>query len=375
MVLRLEDPEGNSRGIRCLTKTTRRRKPFCKSTFPGFHESAKPSFIPLQGDKALTFPDVSPENLQPDSRTDAWNLLKNLTGMIEPEAKSRMRGFSLNLADGSRWWIAGSLEASFLPEKMAAIMQLKEGENLEDGHLLFFFDKNGNGPHPEIPRLQGEGWIDAHPYSIHICFHPQLRHLLAESDDSPYLLMCLVSAAIFWESVCRGGLPFHAALLEHQGQGVILAGRGNMGKTTCASRVPPPWRARCDDEVLTVLSPEGRYLAQPFPTWSDYYTGRAENTWKVEDTLPLAGIFFIEQAPEDHCLPLWGYQAALAATYSAEQPMKRIIRGCDPALVREIRLKMFANACEIVKRIPAFHLQVSLNGRFWEKIEAALGWR
>ena len=292
----------------------------------------------------------------------------------------RMRGFSLHLGDGSRWWIAGSRYTSFLAEKMGTIMQLQEGDDLEDGHILFFYDKYGDKLHQELSRLQAQGWINVNAFSDQFCFHPVLRHLLAEYDsqnspNGPYNLMCLTLPAVFWESICRGGLPFHAALLEYQGQGVIVAARGDTGKSACSRRVPPPWRAPCDDEILTVLSPEGRYLAHPFPTWSDYVWERAASTWKVEDTLPLAGIFFIEQAPEDDCLPIGGYQAALTAAYSAGQNMDRIKRWCDPADVRELKLKMFANACEIVKQVPAFHLQVSLTGRFWEKIEAALGWR
>jgi SynChlorMet cassette protein ScmC len=291
-----------------------------------------------------------------------------------------MRGFSLHLGDGSRWWIAGSRYTAFLAEKLGTIMQLQEGDDLEEGHILFFYDKYKDGRLLDISLLEAHGWINFQPFSEQFCFHPGLRHLLAEWDsinspNGPYNLMCLTLPAVFWESICRGGLPFHAALLEYQGQGVILAARGTTGKSTCALRVPPPWRAPCDDEVLAVLSPEGRYLVHPFPTWSDYVTERAANTWKVEDTLPLAGIFFIQQAPEDDCIPLKGSQAALTAICSAGQNMHRIMRWCDPVDVRELKQMMFANAWEIVRQVPAFRLQVSLTGRFWEKIEAALGWR
>jgi len=291
-----------------------------------------------------------------------------------------MRGFSLHLADGSRWWIAGSPSTAFLAEKMGTIMRLQEGDGLTDEHILFFYDKYEDKRRLELSRLQEQNWLHLNPSSDHIHLHPSRGHFLGEYDSKhsttdPYALMSLSIPSIFLETIHRGGLPFHAALLERHGQGIILAGRGDIGKSTCCQRLPQPWQALCDDEVLLVLSPEGRYLAHPFPTWSDYLWKRAENTWKVEDALPLAGIFFIKQAPEDDCLPLGVNDAALGATFSAGQTMFRILKLCDPANVREIRLKIFANGFEIVKHIPAFHLRVSLTGRFWEKIEAALGWR
>jgi SynChlorMet cassette protein ScmC len=291
----------------------------------------------------------------------------------------RMQGFALHLGDGSRWWIAGSPHASHLAEELATIMQLEEGDP-EDAHLMFFFEKNADTGWLELPRLQAQGWSSLHHFFFQICFHPLRRHFLGEYDhnnpkSSPYGLMCEALPAVYWESISRGGLPFHAAFLEYQGQGVILAAAGETGKSTCSRRVPPPWRARCDDEVLVVLSPQGRYLAHPFPTWTDYLWERAPNTWKVEAAVPLAGIFFLEQAPQDDCLPLVGSQAPLAAITSAGQSMARFLNWCDPGEARKLRLTMFDNACEIVKQVPTFRLRVSLTGSFWEKIEAALGWR
>lgn len=294
-----------------------------------------------------------------------------------------MRGFALHLADGSRWWIAGSRHTAFLAEKLGAITEIQENGEVEDAKILFFYDKYNDSGRLDFHRLQTQGWLNLHPYSEKVFFHPGGRHVLVEYDSmnpknpkkDPYILMALSIPAVYWESTFRGGLPLHAALLEYQGQGVILAARGDTGKSTCCRRVPPPWRARCDDEVLVVLSPEGRFLAHPFPTWSDYFFERSENTWKVEHSLPLAGIFFMEQAQEDDCLPLRGSQAALAATRSSAQIMFRIMRCFDTDNTRELKKVMFENACEIVKQVPAFHLQVSLTGRFWEKIEAALGWR
>jgi SynChlorMet cassette protein ScmC len=320
---------------------------------------------------------VASQDVTPGRRDDPWSLLRELTGFAE--VKDPGRGYSLQLGDGSRWWLAGSRRLAWLAAKLGAIMQLREGEP-EDAHLMFFYERHTDGLRVQLPRMRAQGWTNLRHFFFLLSFHPGWRHFLGEYDEgnpksSPYGLMCEALPAIYWESISRGGLPFHAALLEYQGHRVVLAAPGETGKSTCSRRVPPPWRALSDDEALVVLSPEGRYLVHPFPTWTDYLWERAENTWPVEDALPLAGIFFLEQAAEDDCLPLGGARAALAATGSAGQVMNRFLSWGEAGQARELRMVMFDNACALAKRVPAFRLRVSRTGRFWEKIEATLGWR
>ena len=96
----------------------------------------------------------------------------------------------------------------------------------------------------DIPRLQAQGWIKIYQDFVNILFHPGWHHVICENDarrdDSFYNLMSFGVHAIHWESLYRGGLPFHAALLEYEGQGIILAAPGSTGKSTCSRRVPPP---------------------------------------------------------------------------------------------------------------------------------------
>jgi len=309
---------------------------------------------------------------------DLAGLLARLSCSAEPDF--RRRGFTLRLGDGSCWWISGSPQASFLAEKLAAIMQLQETAP-EEGRCMYFYEKSANNPQAELDLSPARGWINLyHPY-LQAFFHPQQRHIFCEYDAAdpnkpPFVIMAYAAHAIHWESICRGGVPFHGALLEHRGQGVVLAAPGGTGKSTCSRRAPSPWQGRCDDEVLVVRDPSGRYLAHPFPTWTDYLWERAPNTWNVADAIPLAGLFFLEKSPEDEVIPLVGAKAAVAASQSAEQLIAlQFLRCVTTEATREIRRTLFNNACTLARQIPAFRLRVTLTGKFWEKIEAALGWR
>ena len=125
-----------------------------------------------------------------------------------------------------------------------------------------------------------------------------------------------------------------------------------------------------------VKSQDGRYLAHPLPTWTDYIWKRGDNIWPAHKALPLAGIFFFKQSlEEDRVKPLRGSQKALSATRSACEIMLLHCLKSNPGETRELRQTIFNNACEIVQKVPAYRLLVTLTGSFWEHIEAAMGWR
>ena len=220
----------------------------------------------------MTPRDPARENVLTDRSTPASGFLGELPAFIETEHLVQPRGFSLRLEDGSRWWIGGSRHAAFMAEKLGDIMALQEGDP-EDSRLIYFYDKAADRTNLDIPRLQAQGWIKIYQDFVqHPIFTPGgIMSSVSTTPAGKILFIPLMSFgvhAVHWESLYRGGLPFHATLLEYQGQGIILAAPGGTGKSTCSRRVPPPWRACCDDEVLVVKSPDGRYLAHPFPTWT-----------------------------------------------------------------------------------------------------------
>ena len=54
------------------------------------------------------------------------------------------------------------------------------------------------------------------------------------------------------------------------------------------------------------------------------------------------------------------------------QMFGRFLRKTDKETKSSHLSKIFLNACRIAKKIPTYKLKVSLNGRFWEKIEETL---
>lgn len=135
---------------------------------------------------------------------------------------------------------------------------------------------------------------------------------------------------------------------------------------------PPPWKALCDDLTLIVMDTPMQYPAHPFPTWSGYLWKLSETTWDIQRHIPLSTIFFLEQGTTDEVIPIGRGQASALLTESATQVCYPIWRYLVREEERTLREKIFDNACELAKTIPAFRLRVSMNGRFWEEMERAL---
>jgi SynChlorMet cassette protein ScmC len=169
-----------------------------------------------------------------------------------------------------------------------------------------------------------------------------------------------------------GGLPLHAGLVEHNGKGVLLAGPKNAGKSTCCGRLPKPWYPLCDEETLIVKVNQERYLAHPFPTWSEYLAKRSEQTWNVHSHVPISSIFFLEQAGFDEAIPLGQGEASVFINQLATQVCCRYWNNLGHEDLRTRKTKLFENVTELAEAVPAFRLRVSLKGRFWEEMEKVL---
>jgi hypothetical protein len=86
--------------------------------------------------------------------------------------------------------------------------------------------------------------------------------------------------------------------------------------------------------------------------------------------VPLAGIFFLEQAERDRVAPIEKSRAVALITDSSKRMFyKNWVVDCPKSPIHEM---LFENTCHAVRRIPVFTLETALNGDFCSKIERAL---
>jgi SynChlorMet cassette protein ScmC len=280
-------------------------------------------------------------------------------------------GFHLSLADGKKWVLTGHPHILPWLDQLAAIMQLEKG-CIDGWPRIHFYPRAGApGPFPE-PH-----WTDWDYKGLRLWFHDSKRDVVCEVDnheghDAEIMNMWYALHPIYWGGIRSRGLPLHAALIERAGQGILLAAPGGTGKSTCCRRLPKPWRPISDDEVLVLPDEEGGYRVHPFPTWSDYLWRRSRKTWNIEYHLPLQAVFFLEHAESDTAEPLGEARAAVYVQGSAQQVCQKYWQIKEGEPRRVFTSSIFANACEMVKTVPAFKLGISLKGRFWEEIERAL---
>jgi len=224
------------------------------------------------------------------------------------------------------------------------------------------------------------GWVRQWTNSIGMWTHPDNPDVVLEippPDSHMTAVDNMIKScyAFFLPVISEGGLVLHAALIEKNGQGVALAASGGVGKSTCARRIPAPWKALCDDTCL--ILPDGRsgFQAHPFATWSDYLWELSRGTWKVESHVPLNAVFFLKPAEQDNTQPLGQGESSIYLCRSSHELLSVLMGFLDREKVRSLRQKIFANACALGRMVPAYWLEVNLKGRFWTKIEQALDQR
>ena len=192
------------------------------------------------------------------------------------------------------------------------------------------------------------------------------------NGDARAVQLMRVSQAVVSPAREEGALLIHGALIERDGWGVLLAGPGDVGKSTASKRIPMPWRAICDDSTLVVCDDRGAYWAHPWPTWSTFMYGGTGGRWDVEYSLRLKAIFFMEQAEVDQAEPVGEGEAICLLLESVGQAMQASMFKMDESEKRAVHLQRFENVAELMKNVPGYHLRVSKSGAFWDQIDRVL---
>ena len=295
--------------------------------------------------------------------------------------------YLLRLGNGQVWQLTSTVGAESEVVELARLMGLRTGKSNGYPKLVFIRERLKQTECAETPYIPNKnieedlrkcGW-QAHDLRVlRVWYRNDTADLICEMrhDEDVYeetiLSMRLSLYPIYQQVLDSGGLPLHAGLVENQGKGVLLAAPRNMGKSTSCRRLPSTWHSLCDEEALIVRHAERRYLVHPLPTWSEYFEKRSNQTWKVNDHLPLTSIFLLEKSTVDEVIPLGQGEATAFMSQLALQMCYRYWADLGPPEMRSCRTQLLENICELAGAVPVFKLRVSLNGRFWEKIETVL---
>ncbi len=271
----------------------------------------------------------------------------------KPETKS----VGLALANGHRWVIrAADEEAGDCIKRLAQVMQLgvaEEGREvlvaLRPKHQVRLYDVPSEG------TLQC--WLP-----------PNLNAVMG------MIQMTEVARTIALSDLNHGSLLIHGALAEYHGSGVVMAGRGGIGKSTASSRLPEPWHSLSDDTTLVVRDGSGQYWAHPWPTWSRFNDGGPGGTWAVEHAVPLRAVFFLDRSSSDRLEPVGAMQAVALIVQSETDLAYHMscLKVHDPDAARALFGEGLRAAKALARVVPAFSLELSPDGRFWELIEEVL---
>ncbi len=301
-------------------------------------------------------------------------------------ATNDQRSHLFSLSCGLAWAFApcegSDKEVEAWVERFASYMGLERGAAPTARRLCFgkMTPGNGNGRAsrflPGLPAdVPAAGWKAQGNSGMMLIRHPEVRDIYCGlyPDDKPAAAqMRRPLVPVFEETIRAGGLPLHGALVERQGVGMILVGRSGAGKSTCCRRFPSGWQVLGDDLAVVVRDADGGYRAHPLPTWSAFESGG--NGWpcRANRSVSLRAFFFLQQVPDNGVEPVAGAKTALVIEKACKEallPFDFFSPGQDPFLGRNI----FANAVSLAAAVPAFRLRVSLEGRFWEKMDKVLG--
>jgi SynChlorMet cassette protein ScmC len=290
------------------------------------------------------------------------------------------RNFSIKLANDEIWQFISTSDTDEWLEKLRIIMELDEATGLErEGHKVTFLKDIIKGRISNEENIVRDSnkirMLNTGPLRIYEC--QNASHMICEigNADLPEVELFKMAQSIlpvYMRVLSQGGLPLHAALIERNGTGIAIAAPGGTGKSTCARRIPRPWQALCDDELLIVRDKSGVYHAHPFPTWSRCNVQKPQETWNVKTHVPISAIFFLKKSQVDEVNSL-NFSQSAPLIYKLSLPVfDRILESIDQNEYTIIKKLIFENACGIAQDIPAFILEASLEGKFWEAIDKAL---
>jgi hypothetical protein len=150
----------------------------------------------------------------------------------------------------------------------------------------------------------------------------------------------------------RRGFLLHGATVVRDGRAHIFFGRSGAGKSTVASLSPKG--SVLTDEISLLRYSNGCWQAHGTPFWGEF---RAAG---VNRTFPVAGLYLLKQANEEHVEPL-----------SAKQALRALLP-CVLFFASEKRAHetLLRTLMALIEEIPCYRLHFRRNAEFWKVIAA-----
>jgi hypothetical protein len=216
----------------------------------------------------------------------------------------------------------------------------------------------------------GSGWHLTGDDTGHMAWcHDGTPHTLLTGNTMPAYYrgpFQLPWQAMFMDISRRGGGVLHGGLAVRDGRGYLFTAPPGGGKTTALSRIPPPWQVRADDAALVWTDREGGFRASPLPTWSVLLGVNsalpAITSWRVGDSWPLAGVILLQKAARER-LSFLQPMAAAHYLYLAFSEHPRVMTNRIP-----FRRLIFHNTCRLARGVPAWRLELTRDGEFWDAL-------
>lgn len=297
--------------------------------------------------------------------------------------KTRM--YQMKLAGGRNWTLGAMDEAGLWLDALASVMQLPECPVGTLPDLLFVLRHDGSpaDDEPTVLNPVPPGFPSCREWRARACpglvfySHPRVPQIVCCLANGygprfPMEQMRRSLLPVFEGELGTGGTPVHAALVTHDKGAALLAGKSGAGKSTCCRRLPQTWEVLSDDMALVSRAPDGTYNVHPVPTWSAIEDFRIRQSWPVNRYVSLRAIFFIEKADRDEVLPLRRATASVGLYDSSSVCFETMSGRYNHPEGLPYLKQVFANAASLAAAVPAYRLNVSLTGRFWEKIEEVL---
>ncbi len=166
----------------------------------------------------------------------------------------------------------------------------------------------------------------------------------------------------------------HCALVEINGKGALICAPGGTGKSTCAARLPLPHRALAEDCALVMRADDG-FIAQAMPAWSlvtSEHKKIEHISFDCRASVPLSGIFFLEQSNIDSITPLSNYIALGYINSTFNDHMRWFLNHLDADITKKLRTNIFNLAEQLTATLPTYRLSATLNGKFWDLMDDEL---